>query len=451
MMASEPWDVHVHRTTEQLAKTTDATKRAYIYLRRAHLYAQASDIKQSLADLRRCLRLAPSQTEILMQSAQVFEKLGYHDKGERLRVMARAREVAEPVSTAMSRIPMELLIRVLRLLPFVSLVQCRGVCQRWNESIIKHSVFWQAVYIRAPPPQMAAETAAHYQKKAFLTFLRRGGSSVRSVSIKRPLSHLKNLPDTLARIPLTSFAVESQYAPRWFVWALQQTHLRTLCLRSSVPDLLPAPGSSACQLQSLTLERVTMSVADTPLLRACDALAHFVYDMGDALHATEHMRTKYGTPPSLLVQHAHATLEHIELRGKAAWHIQCPPPHTTQEPVSYPHLRHFHAPLALLGRVALWPALDSFEVSIPDAAALREQADLLALTQAMCASLEVLRLRIGTNSDTRLACTILESCSRIHTLHVVLDAYGPTPPDLLWPTWDAALAQPLTPLSLIHI
>ena len=89
-----------------------------------------------------------------------------------------------------------------------------------------------------------------------------------------------------------------------------------------------------------------MSVADTPLLRACDALAHFVYDMGDALHATEHMRTKYGTPPSLLVQHAHATLEHIELRGKAAWHIQCPPPHTTQEPVSYPHLRHFHAPLA---------------------------------------------------------------------------------------------------------
>ena len=150
MMASEPWDVHVHRTTEQLAKTTDATKRAYIYLRRAHLYAQASDIKQSLADLRRCLRLAPSQTEILMQSAQVFEKLGYHDKGERLRVMARAREVAEPVSTAMSRIPMELLIRVLRLLPFVSLVQCRGVCQRWNESIIKHSVFWQAVYIRAP-------------------------------------------------------------------------------------------------------------------------------------------------------------------------------------------------------------------------------------------------------------------------------------------------------------
>ena len=451
MMASEPWDVHVHRTTEQLAKTTDATKRAYIYLRRAHLYAQASDMKQSLADLRRCLRLAPSQTEILMQSAQVFEKLGYHDKGERLRVMARAREVAEPVSTVMSRIPMELLIRVLRLLPFVSLVQCRGVCQRWNESIIKHSVFWQAVYIRAPPPQMAAETAAHYQKKAFLTFLRRGGSSVRSVSIKRPLSHLKNLPDTLARLPLTSFAVESQYAPRWFVWALQQTHLRTLCLRSSVPDLLPAPGSSACQLQSLTLERVTMSVADTPLLRACDALAHFVYDMGDALHATEHMRTKYGTPPSLLVQHAHATLEHIELRGKAAWHIQCPPPHTTQEPVSYPHLRHFHAPLALLGRVALWPALDSFEVSIPDAAALREQADLLALTQAMCASLEVLRLRIGTNSDTRLACTILESCSRIHTLHVVLDAYGPTPPDLLWPTWDAALAQPLTPSLLLQM
>ena len=110
MMACEPWDVHVHRTTEQLAKTTDATKRAYVYLRRAHLYAQASDIKQSLADLRRCLRLAPSQTEILMQAAQVFEKLGYHDKGERLRVMARAREVAEPVSTAMSRIPMELLI-----------------------------------------------------------------------------------------------------------------------------------------------------------------------------------------------------------------------------------------------------------------------------------------------------------------------------------------------------
>ena len=135
MMASEPWDVHVHRTPEQLAKTTDATKRAYVYLRRAHLYAQASDIKQSLADLRRCLRLAPSQTEILMQAAQVFEKLGYHDKGERLRVMARAREVAEPVSTAMSRIPMELLIRVLRLLPFVSLVQCRGECERSIERI----------------------------------------------------------------------------------------------------------------------------------------------------------------------------------------------------------------------------------------------------------------------------------------------------------------------------
>ena len=34
---------------------------------------------------------------------------------------------------------------------------------------------------------------------------------------------------------------------------------------------------------------------------------------------------------------------------------------------------------------------------------------------------------------------------------MVLDAYGPTPPDLLWPTWDAALAQPLTPSLLLQM
>lgn len=449
-MASVPLDVRIHRTTEKLAKTTDATKRAYIYLRRANLYAQAADTKQSLGDLRRCLRLAPSQTEILMHAAQVFQKLGYHDKGERLRVMAHARGASAPASTALSRIPMELFIRVLRHLPFLSLLQCRSVCQRWNECIVKNPVLWHAVYIRSPPPHMAADVAAHHQKKALLTFLQRGGSSVRSLSIKTPLSNHTNLPNVLTKIPLTSLAVESQRAPHWFVWALQQTHLHTLCLRSTIPDLLLAPSSSACQLRSLTLERITMTAVDTPLLSACNALTHFVYDMGDAFPATEHMRSKYGTPPGILVRHARATLEYIELRGKAAWHIQCPP-RTAQEPLSYPHLRHFHAPLALLGPVTWWPPLVSLEVSIPDAYALQEQAHLLALTQAMCESLEVLRLRLGTNSDARVACTILESCSQIHTLHVILDAYGPTPPDLLWPTWDAALAQPLTPSLLLQI
>lgn len=431
-------------------------RRAYAFLQRAHLYTKAADPKRALRDLRHCLHASPS-AEIFGHAAKVFRALGYDDKAERLLGYARAQQVRTDASTFFD-LPAEIVLQVLKQLPFTSLLQCMGVCKQWHTFIVHHPTLWHSIHIRAAPSHVPLDVALAHQKHVFTTFVHRGKSCVRSVSLSTPFSEQKYGLQRLSLLPLTHLRVASRHANDWYVWAMQQPHLQSLWIGPHTEaqkcdsfNTNPILSSTvpACQLRHLTIIRSGMHTQCQALVRACDHLATFVHDVGHSLTALDEMHAKYGRLPRMLVRHAHATLERVEVRGKAAWSGLFRASEG-EDGVLFPRLRSFHAPLSLLGRVAAWPALHSFEFQVPSARS-DAQAPLLSLAQAAQHTLEVLSIRLTTTSDAHLVRAMLQLCTNIHTLYVVLDEYGPAPPVMLWPSWETAAAYALTPGLLVHL
>lgn len=453
------WRALIQRLHARLPKAQYAS----LLLERARIYAQAGEERLALADVRDALRRTPHHAEVrplsdqhLVHAAEVFLLIGYHEKAQRVFRAAEKHATSEDVRQSIARLrrripstsatahdtpapfalPAEIVLRVFGYLDLATLHAVTSVCRAWRQWAIRHGPLWHTIVVRSSSAAVPDKVRVQRQTALLRMYLHRAGPFLRHLALSSPLTDTPGVHGVLHGTSLTELQIgcHADHAAAWVHTGTQCPSLVSLSIRThgatAHPWLAPplALDEAVCPpLKRLALHGTPPLGRDEGTLRLCRNLVYFAYSAPPSPADLRRIREAHAETVSVLAQHAHATLEALELDGIAIWAMDMFA-FVSLPAVSFPVLRTLQAPLksilprAWRGAKDVLPQLTSLsmQVSLPRTPGATS-ASLLRFAFATRATLRHATLRITRDSATWIVECLLRIWHHLESLSVVWD------------------------------
>ncbi|WFD00067.1 hypothetical protein MYAM1_002813 [Malassezia yamatoensis] len=464
------------------------------------------EVRESLHHLRAALRQAPRNAKLLVRAANVFLQLGYNEKAlrvlrsaercasshalqvviEQVKFNARQPDVGNSAwctDSALTRFPVETMLRVFAYLDLPSLHAAIGVCQKWRKWGCAHGPLWHTIRIGRDTPSHShdrgRDTLSHSHDKervkrqlALLSlYLRRGKQYVRHVTLGTPVADSEACRRHMKSVSLHSLSVTCYYtyAQTWVDVAIKMSTLCALTINTTGakthPWLAPPLRLDHCQcrpLKLLALHGTPPLHIDPPTLRLCVRLEHFSYSAPTCAAALREVRRRCAVPIQTIVHAAQDTLQELLLDGDAIWGVDTfleTPSIPQFGQARFPHLHRLQAPLKCMVLHALpdvalstlMPNLHtlSLQVSLPRTPG-GTSAALLQFASAVGPTTRHATLRITRDSSTWLVKALLQVWTQLTSLKIVWDDPVSMETPMLESVHDT-MQRPLTGALLVRI